>query len=59
LTLLFHRLRHQKQRMFAICAEVVDARRKGEGQANKAAETTNILNELLANDQWLEQVFIC
>ena len=49
---LFHRLHHQKHRMFSTCVEVVEGRRK----ANPALDTTKILNELLANDKWLEQV---
>ena len=38
--------------MFSTCVEVVEGRRK----ANPALDTTKILNELLANDKWLEQV---
>ena len=49
---LFHRLHHQKHRMFSECSDVVEGRRK----ANPALDTTKILNELLANDKWLEQV---
>ena len=40
--------------MFSTCVEVVEGRRK----ANPALDTTKILNELLANDKWLEQVQI-
>lgn len=50
---LYHRLHHQKHRMFNMCSEVVEQRRKAMGGGQ---ETTNILNELLANDSWLEQV---
>ncbi len=39
--------------MFNMCSEVVESRRKAMGGGQ---ETTNILNELLANDSWLEQV---
>ena len=39
--------------MFNMCSEVVEQRRKAMGGSG---ETTNILNELLANDSWLEQV---
>jgi len=61
LTLLYHRLQHQKQRMFMTCSEVVEGRKKaaqkaGKGSSAAGAETTNILNELLANESWLEQV---
>ncbi len=50
---MYHRLHHQKHRMFNMCSEVVEQRRKAMGGGQ---ETTNILNELLANDSWLEQV---
>jgi len=50
---LFHRLHHQKHRMFSECNDVVEGRKK----ANPALDTTKILNELLANDKWLEQQF--
>ena len=53
LAALFHRLHHQKHRMFTICVEVVESRRK----SSPNLDTTKILNELLANDKWLEQVF--
>ena len=49
---LFHRLTHQKHRMFNMCSEVVEGRKK----SSPAYDTTKILNELLANDAWLEQV---
>ena len=52
LAALFHRLHHQKHRMFTICVEVVESRKK----AVPNLDTTKILNELLANDKWLEQV---
>ena len=38
--------------MFTICVEVVEGRKK----AMPDMDTTKILNELLANDKWLEQV---
>jgi hypothetical protein len=50
---LFHRLHHQKHRMFTICVEVVEGRKK----LIPNLDTTKILNELLANDKWLEQQF--
>ena len=49
---LYHRLAHQKHRMFAMCSEVVETRRKSAVNF----DTTKLLNELLANDKWLEQV---
>ena len=51
---LYHRLAHQKHRMFAMCSEVVETRRKSASNF----DTTKLLNELLANDKWLEQVLI-
>ena len=38
--------------MFNMCSEVVEGRKK----SSPAYDTTKILNELLANDAWLEQV---
>jgi hypothetical protein len=38
--------------MHTICVEVVEGRKK----AVPNLDTTKILNELLANDKWLEQV---
>ena len=38
--------------MYSNCVEVVEARKK----AVPNLDTTKILNELLANDKWLEQV---
>ena len=52
LAALFHRLHHQKHRMYSNCVEVVEARKK----AVPNLDTTKILNELLANDRWLAQV---
>ena len=52
LAALFHRLHHQKHRMYTKCVEVVEGRKK----AVPNLDTTKILNELLANEQWLEQV---
>ena len=40
--------------MFTICAEVVDSRKKN----SPGLDTTRMLNELLADDQWLETVII-
>ena len=39
--------------MFNMCSEVVEGRKR----TSPAYDTTKILNELLANDAWLEQVF--
>jgi hypothetical protein len=39
--------------MFTICVEVVEGRKK----LIPNLDTTKILNELLANDKWLEQQF--
>jgi len=50
---LYHKLYHQKQTMFTICAEVVDSRKKN----SPGLDTTRMLNELLADDQWLETQF--
>ena len=51
---LYHKLYHQKHKMFTICAEVVDSRKKN----SPGLDTTRMLNELLADDQWLETVMI-
>ncbi len=40
--------------MYESCAGVVETKRQN--AAGSGIETTNILNELLANDTWLEQV---
>merc|ERR1711935_1034385 len=50
---LYHKLYHQKHKMFTICAEVVDSRKKN----SPGLDTTRMLNELLADDQWLETQF--
>jgi hypothetical protein len=50
---LFHKLHHQKHRMYTSCLQVVEDRKK----AVPNLDTTKILNELLANDKWLEQQF--
>ncbi|TRY73107.1 hypothetical protein TCAL_11821 [Tigriopus californicus] len=42
---------HLKHRMFSICNEVVESKKRSTPQV----ETTKILNELLANEQWLEE----
>ena len=52
LTQLYHRLHHQKRKMFDFALEVVEERRKSAANS----DTTKILNELLANEVWLEQV---
>lgn len=49
---LYHHLHHQKHRMYHQCQEVVEAKRNGDLNA----DTTKILNEMLANEKWLEQV---
>jgi len=50
---LYHKLYHQKHKMFTICADVVDSRKKN----SPGLDTTRMLNELLADDQWLETNF--
>ena len=50
---LYHKLCHQKHRTYEMCSNVVEQRKKN---APRGIETTNILNELLANENWLEQV---
>ena len=49
---LYHKLYHQKHKMYLICAEVVESRKKG----IPGMDTTRMLNELLADDSWLESV---
>lgn len=49
---LFHKLHHQKHRMFSACSEVVESRKKN----TPNIDTTRMLNELLADDGWLESV---
>ena len=49
---LYHKLHHLKHRMFIMCSEVVESKKNSAPEV----ETTRILNELLANDVWLEQV---
>jgi len=50
---LYHKLQHHKHKMFQMATEVVEERRRS--SANP--DTTKILNELLANEVWLEQQF--
>lgn len=50
---LFHRLHHQKHKMFGSCSDVVESRKKN----SPGLDTTRILNDLLADDSWLEQAF--
>jgi len=50
---LYHKLQHQKHKMFVMATEVVEERKRS--AANP--DTTKILNELLANEVWLEQQF--
>jgi hypothetical protein len=49
---LFHRLQHVKQTMYVMCAEIVEKRKDD----NPGIDTTQILNQLLADDVWLESV---
>ena len=51
---LIHKLSHQKCALFAHCEQKVEAKRLSD--PNK--DTTAILNELLADERWLYQVFI-
>ena len=51
---LYHKLHHQKQSMFNVCSDVVETRKK----SNAGLDTTRMLNELLADDSWLETVSI-
>jgi hypothetical protein len=50
---LYHKLQHQKQSMFTTCSDVVESRRKN----SPGLDTTRMLNELLADDTWLESRF--
>ena len=49
---LYHKLHHQKQSMFNVCSDVVETRKKN----SAGLDTTRMLNELLADDSWLETV---
>jgi len=50
---LYHRLHHQKQKLYMMCSEIVE-RRKTDAPG---IDTTQILNQLLADDTWLETQF--
>jgi len=41
------------QSMFTVCSDVVETRRKN----SPGLDTTRMLNELLADDSWLESQF--
>ena len=49
---LYHKLQHQKHKMFIVCSDVVETRKKNAPEL----DTTRMLNELLADDSWLEAV---
>ena len=49
---LYHKLQHQKHKMFIVCSDVVETRKKNSPEL----DTTRMLNELLADDSWLETV---
>ena len=49
---LYHRLHHMKQKVFMMCAEIVEKRK----ESSPGIDTTQILNQLLADDVWLESV---
>ncbi|CAB4064509.1 unnamed protein product [Lepeophtheirus salmonis] len=50
---LYHRLSHNKQKMFQVCSKLVEVN----SRSNPNKDTTLLLNELLANDDWLDQQF--
>ena len=49
---LYHRLQHMKQKLYVMCAEIVEKRKED----SPGIDTTQILNQLLADDVWLETV---
>ena len=49
---LYHRLVHMKQKLYVMCAEIVEKRKED----SPGIDTTQILNQLLADDVWLETV---
>ena len=49
---LYHNLHHQKQKLYVMCSEIVERRKT----SAPGIDTTNILNQLLADDSWLETV---
>ena len=52
---MYHKLQHQKHKMFIVCSDVVETRKKNSPEL----DTTRMLNELLADDSWLETVRKC
>lgn len=50
---LFHKLHHQKQKLYIMCSEIVEKRKT----ESPGIDTTQILNQLLADDTWLETQF--
>jgi len=50
---LYHRLHHQKQKLYMMCSEIVEKRKTDA----PGIDTTQILNQLLADDTWLETQF--
>ena len=51
---LYHNLHHQKQKLYVMCSEIVEKRKT----SKPGIDTTQILNQLLADDSWLESVKI-
>ena len=49
---LYHRLHHMKQKLYVMCSEIVEKRKED----SPGIDTTQILNQLLADDVWLETV---
>ena len=49
---LYHNLHHQKQKLYVMCSEIVEKRKTN----SPGIDTTQILNQLLADDTWLEAV---
>ena len=49
---LYHNLHHQKQKLYVMCSEIVEKRKA----SRPGIDTTQILNQLLADDSWLETV---
>ena len=49
---LYHRLQHMKQKLYVMCAEIVEKRKED----SPGIDTTQILNQSLADDVWLETV---
>ena len=51
---LYHNLHHQKQKLYVMCSEIVEKRKT----SCPGIDTTQILNQLLADDSWLETVIM-